>query len=207
MLANLKIKSATLPSGFTLLEVLITLIVLSVGLLGLAGLQTMSLRNNHDVYLRSQATIQAYDLIDRMRATSEVKKVIVDPTVEPNAAQIASYTLANSTYTLAQIGTKTAACDTTAGCTATEMAAHDLYKWVNANRDMLPQGIGIICRDGSDSGGIDDGSYTAGVVTTQCTNKTTPPADPLVVKIWWIDDRTNDSPIVSRLTILVGDTL
>lgn len=206
MLVTRKSKSFILLSGFTLLEVLITLIVLSVGLLGLAGLQTMSLRNNHDAYLRNQATIQANDLVERLRG-SKVVKVNLDPTVDPYAEQIARYTLTNSTYTIDQIGKKIASCDTTTGCTTAEMAGHDLYKWANANRYILPQGIGVICRDGSDTGGIDDGSYVAGVVTTKCTNKTSQPADPLVVKIWWVDDRTNDPPIVSHLTVLIGETL
>lgn len=55
-------------TGFTLLEVLVALIVLSIGLLGLAGLQASGLRSNHSGYLRSQATIFAYEMTDRMRA-------------------------------------------------------------------------------------------------------------------------------------------
>jgi type IV pilus assembly protein PilV len=54
--------------GFTLFEVLIALVVLSVGLLGLASLQTNTLKFNQGAYLRSQATNLAYDLADRMRA-------------------------------------------------------------------------------------------------------------------------------------------
>ena len=185
--------------GFTLLEVLITLIILSIGLLGLAGLQTISLRNNHGAYLQSQAITQAYDIVDRMRA---------------NANQIeASYNLTDTNYTLAKIGTQNAACDTTTGCTATQMAGHDLFKWNQANRSILPQGIGIICRDGSDTssgdctGGIDDGVYNPAtdiVTKTCCTNSV---ADPFVVKIWWADDRTNESPVVSHLSIVIGDGL
>lgn len=38
--------------GFTLLEILITVIVVAIGLLGLAGLQVTSLRYNHQAYLR-----------------------------------------------------------------------------------------------------------------------------------------------------------
>jgi type IV pilus assembly protein PilV len=53
--------------GFTLLEVLVAIVVLSIGLLGLAGLMASSLRNNHSAYYRSQATWLAYDVIDRMR--------------------------------------------------------------------------------------------------------------------------------------------
>ncbi len=55
-------------SGFTLLEALIALLVLSIGLLGLAALQTRGLAYSHDAYLRSQATFLAYDIIERMRA-------------------------------------------------------------------------------------------------------------------------------------------
>ena len=53
--------------GFTLLEVLVAMLVLSIGLLGLAGLMAANMRNNHSAYYRSQATWLAYDLIDRVR--------------------------------------------------------------------------------------------------------------------------------------------
>jgi type IV pilus assembly protein PilV len=54
--------------GFTLLEVLIALLVLSIGLLGLAALQTTGLRSNQMASMRTQATQAAYDITDRMRA-------------------------------------------------------------------------------------------------------------------------------------------
>ncbi len=57
--------------GFSLIEVLVALVVLSVGLLGLAALQSTAVEFNHDAYLRSQATILAYDIADRMRANRE----------------------------------------------------------------------------------------------------------------------------------------
>jgi type IV pilus assembly protein PilV len=58
----------TRTRGFTLLEVLVALIVLSIGLLGLSGLQTTGLRGNHSALLRSEATMLANDILDRMRA-------------------------------------------------------------------------------------------------------------------------------------------
>lgn len=54
--------------GFTLLEVLIALVVLSIGLLGLASMQANGLKQNHSAYLRSQAVTYAYDILERMRA-------------------------------------------------------------------------------------------------------------------------------------------
>ena len=55
-------------AGFSMLEVLIALVVTSIGLLGLAALQGTSLKLNHGSFLRTQATQYANDLADRMRA-------------------------------------------------------------------------------------------------------------------------------------------
>ena len=54
--------------GFTLVEVLVTVVIFSVGLLGLAGLQATGIKLNHSSMLRSQATLLAYDIVDCMRA-------------------------------------------------------------------------------------------------------------------------------------------
>ncbi|RJG03966.1 type IV pilus modification protein PilV [Noviherbaspirillum sedimenti] len=58
--------------GFTLIEVLIAMLVLAIGLLGLAGLMATSMRNNHSAYHRTQAVWLANDMIDRMRANRAV---------------------------------------------------------------------------------------------------------------------------------------
>ena len=55
-------------SGFGMLEVLIALLVLSIGLLGIAALQIVSLKNNHSSMSRSLSTISAYTILDAMRA-------------------------------------------------------------------------------------------------------------------------------------------
>ena len=52
----------------TLVETLVTLVSTSVGLLGVAALQLVSLRSNHDAYLRLQASTLATSMIERMRA-------------------------------------------------------------------------------------------------------------------------------------------
>lgn len=53
--------------GFTLIEVLISVIVLSVGLLGLAALQASALRNNQSSLERSLAVVESYSIVDAMR--------------------------------------------------------------------------------------------------------------------------------------------
>lgn len=57
--------------GFSLMEVLVAVMVLAIGLLGLAALQTQGIRFNQDAYTRSQATMLAFDIMDRMRANRE----------------------------------------------------------------------------------------------------------------------------------------
>ncbi|HUW28325.1 MAG TPA: type IV pilus modification protein PilV [Sulfuriferula sp.] len=54
--------------GFTLLEVLVAMVIVSIGLVGLAGLMMTSAKNNQSAYQRSQASWLAYDIMDRMRA-------------------------------------------------------------------------------------------------------------------------------------------
>lgn len=57
--------------GFSLLEVLIAVLVLSIGLLGLAGLYAVGLRSVDSANLRTQATVVAQDILERMRANRD----------------------------------------------------------------------------------------------------------------------------------------
>jgi type IV pilus assembly protein PilV len=57
-----------LAAGFTLLEVMIALVLLTIGLLGMAGLQTASLKNNDSSLVRSHAVALADSILDDIRA-------------------------------------------------------------------------------------------------------------------------------------------
>ncbi len=98
------------------------MLVLAVGLLGLAGLQAASLGNNQSAYNRSQATQLAYDLADRMRA---------------NVAGAATYTTPGAAAAKPN-------CLTTAGCNSTDMAKNDLSEWNAAVSSTLPSGSGTL---------------------------------------------------------------
>ena len=119
--------------GVTMLEVLIAILIISVGLLGTAGLQAVGLRASIAANERTAATLLAYDAADRMRA---------------NMAGVALGAYHN--YTAAQ----NANCLTVAGCTPQQLAQHDMWEWNNAVGLALPSGIGIVCRDSS----ADDGA-------------------------------------------------
>lgn len=62
------IKNKSQQSGFSLIEVLISLLVLAVGMVGLGGLQVASLKGTANAHSRTIATMYAMDLADRMRA-------------------------------------------------------------------------------------------------------------------------------------------
>ena len=122
--------------GFTLIEVLVSMIILAVGLLGIAGLQAMGLRNNHSALLRSQATLCAYDMSDRMRTNSQ--GFLSDNYDEPAATAVSN-------------------CETTTGCSPAQMATHDMSEWTNVLSNTLPAGAGVVCLDSTP----DDGASSA----------------------------------------------
>src|SRR5580693_7240389 len=58
--------------GFTIVEVLVSLVILSLGLLGIAKLILLTARSTDSAYLRSQATALAYEILDDMRANRQI---------------------------------------------------------------------------------------------------------------------------------------
>ena len=66
--ANIK-NQIIAQKGVTMIEVLVSVIVLSIGLLGLAGLQSAGLTHNQSASFRSTATMMTYSILDSMRAT------------------------------------------------------------------------------------------------------------------------------------------
>jgi len=163
--------------GFTLVEILVTVLVLSIGLLGLAGLQVKSMKSNHSSYLRTQATIMAYDMIDRMRANPNA----VTTGVTDYVAQ-GTYTIDTSTdpYTVSS-PTATANCSNTTGCTTTQMANTDVNQWRVDLATQLPGGVGVICLDDTTDPEADAGDLS----DDKCSNS----GNIYAIKIWWVDDR------------------
>jgi len=113
-------------TAFTLFEVLIAILILSVGLLGLASLQANSLRSNNSSYMRSQASVLAYDMADRIRANRTADYIAP----LPNGAQLAS-------------------CLTAPGCSPNSMAQNDIFEWQTAVGNTLPLGSGAITLNGN----------------------------------------------------------
>lgn len=96
--------------GTSMIEVLVTIVILAFGLLGLAGMQMRVQSNEFESYQRAQALVMLSDMAERIKV---------------NSANAANYVSANA------LGTGTAAATCTAPTTAAEMAAYDLCDWSN----------------------------------------------------------------------------
>lgn len=142
-------------TGFTMVEFLVSIVVLSIGLIGLAGMQLTSLRDNSRAYMRSQASILASDLADRVRA---------NPTT--NYTTVAA--------------SENSSCSNAPGCSASEMAQHDLFEWNTKLPIELNNGAGLICIDSTPNDGANAGS-------ADCDGL----GNNFVIKIWWQDESTN----------------
>ncbi|MBF0099067.1 MAG: type IV pilus modification protein PilV [Magnetococcales bacterium] len=112
-------------AGFTLLEVLATLVILAIGLLGLARLQIAAMQYTHSALLRSQALLLAHDIMERMRANRTL-------------AAAGAY----STEYETQIQTPPDCLTLT--CSATQMVSYDVAQWQADLASLLPEGSGAI---------------------------------------------------------------
>lgn len=116
--------------GVTLIEVLVALVIVAVGLLGLAGLQVRGLSIQKDAHGRALATQLALDLADRMRANRV--PVTLTPPID--------YTF-TSAYPTGTPALPTASTDCEAGvCNEAQQAQFDRARWVARVNQTLPGG-------------------------------------------------------------------
>lgn len=123
-------RSPASEAGFSMIEVAVALLVLAVGLLGIAGLQTSGMKATLKSQQRTVAMNQVQDLADRIRANlsglraKEYIKAIAGAAPSPDCVSSANT------------------------CTAAELAASDLYNWQTASSTLLPAGEGgVTCTD------------------------------------------------------------
>jgi len=112
-------------AGTTLIEVLVSILVVSVGLLGLAGLFANSLKSTNEGYLYSQVVALTYDMADRIRA---------------NPSAITAYA-STPPATLSKDCLRKV-------CTPAELASYDLYTWKQQLDAVLPSPTPTITVEG-----------------------------------------------------------
>lgn len=130
-------KPAPRQTGFTLLEVLIALLVISIGLLGIAGMQALAINNTSVARVQSLAALQAASLASAMQANEAYwQKTGATTNTSVNGAVLTDATL--NSYTVN--------CSTTVCNLPVQMAAWDVKQWGQDLAALLPGGSGqIVC--------------------------------------------------------------
>jgi type IV pilus assembly protein PilV len=114
-------------AGFTLVEVLVALVVLSVGMLGIAGLYVMTLQSGGTAIYRTQAVNLASDMADRIRANRN----------------------AGAAYAAGASGSLSCVGAGAVDCAPADMAADDLLQWNTELAATLPGGSGTVAVAGA----------------------------------------------------------
>lgn len=169
-------------AGFQLIESLVTLFVLTVGILGITALLAVAIRSHQDSLQRNQAFMLAQNIADRVRANLEGKAFYDQSDVANIGTQLES------------------ACFSSSGCTPKSMAHTDLYQWEQDIANTLPLGEGIICKDSippAKSALADANLRTA--ILNQCDGS----GNIFVIHIFW--DKTNDGQHLLKTNPVTGN--
>jgi type IV pilus assembly protein PilV len=180
--------------GFTLLEVLVAVLVLSFGLLGIAGLLLATVQNNTLAAQRTTATFLAQDMVDRIRQNINGAKGREADGFTPRPVYYLNMlaTVPTNCYGPSPSGN----CSDRAG-----VAARDVYEWVRQIEASLPAGSGIVCQDLTPEDG-------ASAVNNGCDGLA---GSPWVIKIFWVvrdEDRATNNAVanVQRFAMMMGGT-
>lgn len=162
--------------GMTMIEVLVSIVVFTFGLLGIAGLLVVGIKSSYSSQQRSSATQVAYDIMDRVRSNNvganagSYNKSVTDP-----AAPEYTTTQASCVGAIQATSTNT-------GCTSAQMAQNDLAEWRTSLRAALGNSAaGVVCLDSSGA----TGSYNGTTITPACDGL----GAIYSVKIYWLDER------------------
>ena len=118
--------------GFGLIEILVSMLLLNIGLLGLLGLQTLGLQAERSAFFRTSASLISTDAVERIRAnrTGFVASDYSSATSDANDS-----------------------CFKRAGCSSKALAQTDLHELSIRAAEELPYGVLVICRDDTPSDG------------------------------------------------------
>lgn len=139
--------SSPRPRGFTLIEVLVALIIIAIGLLGIAKIQALAYSSTGTASIRSLAAIEAASLASAMRANRTYWSVgaVANTQITVSGTSVTSTDATlNALLGVAQDCTATGA----APCDVTHLAVYDLQQWASALNAVLPSdGATIACEN------------------------------------------------------------
>ena len=163
-------------AGFMLVEVLVTIVIFTIGLLGVIGLQALAMSSSHMSSMRSSATVLASDMAERMRANLGAV----------NAAAGSRYDDAvpgtNACRAIYSVSVEAAP----ASCSPEAMAADDLQDWLDLVGQSLPAGTGAVCLDSTPDDGLPGAVACDGV------------GNAYAIKVWWTERATQTQDATVR---------
>jgi type IV pilus assembly protein PilV len=125
-----------LESGFSLIEVMVALVVVSIGLLGLAKMESLALASEDVSGARTIAAMQASSLAAMMHADRGYwgSTSVTASAVVTGGAVGSAYNVTDTTLTYAS----SPSCTGTSTCSTVQLAANDLYNWGSGLQALLP---------------------------------------------------------------------
>lgn len=162
-------------AGFSLIEVLVSIVVLSFGLLGMVGMQAASLRANREARLQSSAVVLARELAEMIRGNKNVGVLVAGNPYVGNFSNPAGTTPLTPAAPKYCLSVGVAAC-----ANPTEIATAELTEWLARVDAELPGARVSVC--------VDSAPFDAnGLPRWACTGL----GGVLVVKIGWTKSSTN----------------
>lgn len=146
---------ASFQHGFTLIEILVTMAIMSVALVGMAGMDMFTYRKNNDAFFRAQATFQAYEMAARMQANA--KELAKQNPVQNGYKNITGSGVSPPTPNCLDRASTTKSAASAIDCSESEIAAFDADEWLYSTASLLPAGSGSVIAPTSSSF---DGVYT-----------------------------------------------
>jgi type IV pilus assembly protein PilV len=157
-------------SGFTLVEVMVSVFVLALGVIGAAGMQLSALRTTQQSGLQTNAVQLASEIAETMRANSSQMRLTGDdnPFIgidyqagagDPPAPDASCFSRSSD-------------------CDAAQLASFEIHEWESRIRASLPSGRAVVCRDADP---WDAGTHS---YKWDC-GASSPDAGSVVVKIGW----------------------
>lgn len=178
-------RRALAARGFTMIEVLVAIVIVSFGLLGVAGLMVTGIQYTHSAQQRAVATQLAYDMIDRIRSNQMAQNLPDQTTGGSYHRPAPSVTSTGNPYSVSNAACVGATASPTGNCLPGNMADQDAFEWQQAIAQRLGGGVGIVCRDSSNS----PGTYNGTTITANCDGR----GPRYAIKIYWLDDRASES--------------
>ena len=134
--------SSRCAGGFTLVEVLVAIVILSIGILGAVGMQLSAIRMNREVRYQATALSLAKELAEKMRGNKDIA-ILTSAGTSAGQNPYLLDTILTATSSLTAPGTNCL----TATCTAQQLALWDRYDWQLRTRDALPSPRIVVCMD------------------------------------------------------------